>query len=714
MNKALFLKYYRTYPAGFVLLGILTSLIPLNINLSFGWVILFAVSISAVLTLIGAFRISLNYVFWVVLGIIVFYVNQALIQTEEEGLFLKRGLYTDIKFEAIDNSLTTKDIPWLKTPNNVFISLSEVKKEEGGAWERAAGKFYFQNKGGYKFFYGKSYESSGTILLAERVLNKSFSNYLKSIGVIYVFYPETIRELREKSSWKATLITPVIEFRDKIMERCVAGINDVQVKDFLAGILFGCRQGLGFETRNKFLETGTIHIIAISGTHIGILALLFLFLLKPLPIRLRYFTVPIVLLIYIVAIGYLHSAVRAFIMVSIFFILKAALRVSNPFNVLFFACAVMLILNPYSLLNPGFQFSYIIVLFLMLGWKVSSEARNCCAEKGFWTPKKKKGYSISIRSKISKKFFLGIAATMIAGLASIPMQLFFNGLITPIMPVANILVLPLMFPLFLVSIIKVLCLGILPAVLSVDVLNFILEGAVNCIFGIVNFSYDIGLSFYQKVPNAIVIIFFYLVLISALMVFNKKVIAFLLLLILSAITLFVAISPQFHENRVLFLKVPESNSFSAILIDYSQSSAVVVNCPQKSYFEIENILRKEGINEVSDVYLVSGSKVNSGDSIKLLENYSKSVKSVTIGNSVKNTKLIRDIKLFCEKNAISVGSFPDQKSGSGGYDISFSQGGKQISLRIDREGNSTVFVDQRKIKTVGFENSNQLQTIGID
>lgn len=718
MSKALFLKYYRTYPAGFVLLGILTSLIPLNIGLSFLWIVLNTVCILAIFIFALSFRISLLYILWVLIGIIAFYINLALIQTEKEDLSLKKGLYSDIKFEAIDNSLPAEPISWLKVPKSVFVSLSEIKPEEAGSWESSSGKLYFQNKDGYKFYYGKSYEASGTILPAERALNKTFSNYLKSIGVIYVFYPKTVKELDEGHSWLSNLTLPIIELRDKILERCVAGISDVSIKEFLAGILFGFRQGLNSEERTKFLETGTIHIIAISGSHIGILALLFLFLLKPFPIRLRYFSVPVILLIYIIAIGYLHSAVRAFIMVSIFFLLKGSLRVSNSFNVLFFTCSVMLIFNPYSLLNPGFQFSFVIVLFLMLGWKVSSEIRNCCAEKGFWVPKKKIGYSISLKSKSLERLILGIASTLIAGLASMPMQLFFNGLVTPIMPLANILVLPLMFPLFLVSIIKVICLGFLPSFVSIDLLSYILEGVVNAIFGIVNLSYDTGLSFYLRVPNAAMIIFFYMMLIAVLILFNKKVLAFLLLMTLIATTLYVAIASHFYSDRLLFLKVPDSDVYSAILLDNSQSLATIINCPQKSYYEIEDTLKKEGMNGVDRVFLTGGDKASSGDTIKLLENYKNNLKSVVIDQLLRNTKLINDIKLFCKRNEIYIEPLYPQKDDFDKGEISFLHKNRKVSLLKKSEGyqeiSSTILVDDKKIETVKFENNNELQRVWID
>jgi len=715
MNRVLFLKYYRAYPAGFVLLGILTALIPLNIGHSFLWIILSAVCISAIIVYALSYRLSLLYILWVLIGIIAFYINLTLMQTEKEAFSLKKGLYSDIKFETIDNSLTVENISWLEMPKNIFISLSEIKKEETGVWENCSGKLYFQNKNSYKFSYGKSYEASGTILPAERVLNKTFSDYLKSIGVLYVFYPKSVKEAEMENSWWAALTLPIIQFRDKILKRCVEGISDVSIKEFLAGILFGFRQGLDFETRNKFLETGTIHIIAISGSHIGILALLFLFLLKPFPIRVRYFSVPIILLIYIIAIGYLHSAVRAFIMVSIFFLLKGSLRVSNSFNVLFFTCAIMLILNPYSLLNPGFQFSFVIVLFLMLGWKVSYELRNCFAEKYFWIPKKRVGYSISLKGKALEKVVLGISATLIAGLASIPMQLLFNGIVTPIMPISNILVLPLMFPLFLVSIIKVIFLGFIPSLVSVDLLGFILRGLVNAIFGIVNISYETDLSFYLRVPNIMGIIFFYLTLIAVLMLFNKKVLSFLLSMTLIAIALFIIITPKFYSDRIVFLKIPGSDACSAILLDNSQSLATIINCPQRSYFEIENILKKEGMNGIERVFITKGDNASSGDAIKLLENYKGKVKGVIIEETLRNTKLVRDIKLFCKNNRICLDSFQSQKSGAG---ISFLNKGRQISLSIKSEENykinSTILVDNQKIETVKFKNNNEVQTVWMD
>lgn len=707
MNNTYFLKYYKLCPSGIVLLGILTSLIPLNIGFSYLWLPLFAFAIGGAIIFLISYKAAINYFLWCMIGFIALEANLALSRPNEE-VVLQRGIYGEIKFSATDNSLTAEPISWLREPKDVYISVSAFKESEREKWINLSGKFYMKNSAGIKLVYGRSYEGQGTIMPAETVLSKSFSNYLKSIGVFYVFYPETIKELDGEITLRSRLTMPVIKFRDHVLERCVTGIENVPIKEFLAGILFGFRQGLDYETRNQFLETGTIHIIAISGSHIGILALVFLFLLKPFPIRLRYLLVPLVLLIYIIAIGYLHSAVRAFIMVSIFFIFKASLRVSNPFNILFFTCSLMLIVNPYSLLNPGFLFSYVIVLFLLLGWKVTSELKKCSVEKGFWIPKKRIGHSIELKRKLSENIALGISSTLIAALASVPLQLLFNGLFTPIVPVVSILVLPLMFPLFFVCIVKAVFFGLIPSTVTLNLINIALEGLVSSIFDIVRMGYDLGLSFYLIQPHALIIVVFYLALLVLLLAFRNRIISLLMVLILSVITLLITALPQFYKDKVIFLESPGSENNIIIIVNNSQSSATVINSPVNSAFEIQNMLRKEGINRIDNLILFGADKNISGGALNLIKAYKNDIEKISMDGTRRNTKMIARIEKLCAESRVPIELFYLKGNPP---EVVFFDSGKKIVLNKNREGSINLEIDGKEILVKKIEDSSEGRSV---
>lgn len=68
-------------------------------------------------------------------------------------------------------------------------------------------------------------------------------------------------------------------------------------------MLFGCRQGIEYQTRLDFIRSGTIHILTVSGLHIGMFAGVMFLLLAFLPFRMRCVIVPLLTALYALSTG---------------------------------------------------------------------------------------------------------------------------------------------------------------------------------------------------------------------------------------------------------------------------------------------------------------------------------------------------------------------------------------------------------------------------
>ena len=131
----------------------------------------------------------------------------------------------------------------------------------------------------------------------------------------------------------------------------------------LKGILLGKRSDLPTETLDIFRNSGTFHVLAVSGLHVGLVAMfcylgfsIFLF-----PHKLRYLLTIIAVLIYACLIGFRPSVFRASLMTILFLVAKLIDRDADLFNVLGFAALVLLLLNPFQLWDVGFQLSFVAV-----------------------------------------------------------------------------------------------------------------------------------------------------------------------------------------------------------------------------------------------------------------------------------------------------------------------------------------------------------------
>ena len=131
----------------------------------------------------------------------------------------------------------------------------------------------------------------------------------------------------------------------------------------LKGILLGKRSDLPTETLDLFRNSGTFHVLAVSGLHVGLIAMFcyFGFSLFRLPQKMLCLLTIAAVLIYACLIGFRPSVFRASLMAILFLFATLIDRDADIFNLLAFAALVLLLLNPQQLWDVGFQLSFVAV-----------------------------------------------------------------------------------------------------------------------------------------------------------------------------------------------------------------------------------------------------------------------------------------------------------------------------------------------------------------
>ena len=139
----------------------------------------------------------------------------------------------------------------------------------------------------------------------------------------------------------------------------------------IQALLLGQRNDISAETYTNYKNAGAVHILAVSGLHIGILLLLLQFLLRPLerlPKGKSIKLIVIVALLWIFAFvaGFSASVVRAVTMFSFVAYALYLNRPSNTFNILALSMFfILLIINPLLIFQVGFQMSYAAVIAIV-------------------------------------------------------------------------------------------------------------------------------------------------------------------------------------------------------------------------------------------------------------------------------------------------------------------------------------------------------------
>ncbi len=131
----------------------------------------------------------------------------------------------------------------------------------------------------------------------------------------------------------------------------------------LKGILLGKRSEIPTETLDLFRNSGTFHVLAVSGLHVGLIAMFcyFGFSRFRLPQKVVCLLTILAVLVYACLIGFRPSVFRASLMTILFLCAMLIDRDADIFNLLAFAALVLLLLNPQQLWDVGFQLSFAAV-----------------------------------------------------------------------------------------------------------------------------------------------------------------------------------------------------------------------------------------------------------------------------------------------------------------------------------------------------------------
>lgn len=179
-----------------------------------------------------------------------------------------------------------------------------------------------------------------------------------------------------KSADQLTLLEPAAPLDPRRLAPWVHGqfhrlIGSRMPKDraaVLGATLLGERGNLSPEQRSKFVRSGTVHLLVVSGLHVGLLAAAVLLLLRifGVPTRWAWGAAGGAALAYLVITGVQPSVLRATIMVMIYALGRMLLRRPDALNVVGASALVSLAINPGDVAELGFQLSYLAVLGILV------------------------------------------------------------------------------------------------------------------------------------------------------------------------------------------------------------------------------------------------------------------------------------------------------------------------------------------------------------
>ena len=270
-----------------------------------------------------------------------------------------------------------------------------------------------------------------------------YRRYLRTVGIHYQLRVSSTNDWQLLSA--ATKLPLAARFDPWAREVLARGLPRDRYVELLWAMTLGWKTALNGEVSEPFMRSGTMHVFAISGLHITLIAAILVATLKLFRLRRATCATIVIPLIwfYTGATGWQASAIRSTIMSSVIILGWCLKRPSNLLNSLMAAGFLILLWDPLQLFQAGFQLSFFVVLALALLTPALDKLRQrWLAPDPFLAP------GLRTRAwrwcnKGAHWITASFAVSLAAWLGSLPLIANYFHLFTPITLLANMIVVPL-------------------------------------------------------------------------------------------------------------------------------------------------------------------------------------------------------------------------------------------------------------------------------
>lgn len=275
------------------------------------------------------------------------------------------------------------------------------------------------------YAYGDEINFTGTLKKPENFMTDTgkefdYVNYLRKDGIFYVMSYPGVEII---SSSNGNFIKSILfKVKGKFLEKINFVIPSPE-NLLMGGLILGEKSAFDEDLRQSFIDTGTIHIIALSGYNITIVAEWFMKLFAFLPLNFAIGMGIFAIILFILMTGASSTAIRAGIMAVLALFARATGRNYDVARALILAAVGMVLINPFLLVfDVSFQLSFIATMAVI-----------------FLAPRIEKHFSW-----ITKTFGLRdiVSVTTAAYIFVLPFVLYKMGNLSIVALPANVLVLP--------------------------------------------------------------------------------------------------------------------------------------------------------------------------------------------------------------------------------------------------------------------------------
>ncbi|WP_161890674.1 ComEC/Rec2 family competence protein [Pontibacter russatus] len=262
----------------------------------------------------------------------------------------------------------------LQKPGYQSTVLQVQQVRVNGQWQQAEGEVQISvphdSDKPYELNYGDVLLVKGAPQRVEAPVNPNqfdYRQYLANKGIYFRHYLQPFQFQKIATAPPNPLLAASIHLRrnlDQLLRERVGGKNEYAIS---SALILGVKDELDNAIRNAYINTGTMHVLAVSGLHVGLLYVVLLWFLNLFgPMRRQRVLQAVLVLAFLWTYAFLTglspSVLRAVVMFSMVATAAAIQRQTNIYNTIAIAATVLLVCNPYTLKDVGFQLSFLAVL----------------------------------------------------------------------------------------------------------------------------------------------------------------------------------------------------------------------------------------------------------------------------------------------------------------------------------------------------------------
>ncbi len=340
--------------------------------------------------------------------------------------------FTDTQEEMLIVGVISDPPDYRDTYTNLQIDTQYIDRPDKRNHLYVHGKILVRVDAGEIYHYGDHVRVRGILETPPENEEFSYRNYLALSGIHAYMRNAQATFLPEERGGHPIRVA-IFDLKDRALANTYELFPDPEAS-LLAGILLGVESGLPKDLQEAFKDTGTTHIIAISGFNITIIAALLISLFGRLfGKNLGAIAALIGIAIYTILVGADAAVVRAAIMGGVGLLGAQFGRRQNGITSLLAVAVAMALFNPLILWDVGFQLSFAATAGLILyaeplsDWFVRQTSRIMSEEKA---------------QKIAGPIGEYILFTLAAQFATMPIMMYHFGRISLISFIANPFILP--------------------------------------------------------------------------------------------------------------------------------------------------------------------------------------------------------------------------------------------------------------------------------